>query len=294
MRSRPHCRCSHDRRSQKADGRLSRSSATRLVRVRRDAGRRSRKLPELVSAVDRCRPRQSSKVRGRFPSSLLCGSRRLSTWVSEGTPRLVSHSRQSQDQRGRLGRSSRNDGPAALRGSAAVTSNAGRLRACWRLLFVGLRYHRHLAGLVSVEYPVARTHRRSTGRETMMLRNHLLLLGYSTAVFLLFGSSTVAAVLIGIGAGWDCRNPPKLWTARNRRLDVRRGLPDRQLSARPKAVYNRTDPLCNQIKTAASRTSAGRALKRWASAIQLGHWPNHPVAVQREQSYRSCITAVQT
>jgi hypothetical protein len=89
-----------------------------------------------VRIGDRRRSRRSGKVRGRFPSSLLCGSRRLSTWVSEGTPRLVSHSEQSQNQGRRLGRSSRNDGPAALRGSAAVTSNAGRLRGCRRLLLL--------------------------------------------------------------------------------------------------------------------------------------------------------------
>ncbi len=44
----------------------------------------------------------------------------------------------------------------------------------------------------------------------MILRNkgaRLLLLVYRTAVFLLFGSSPLAAVLIGIGAGWYCRNP---------------------------------------------------------------------------------------
>ena len=43
-----------------------------------------------------------------------------------------------------------------------------------------------------------------------MLRNRgarLLWLGDRTTVFLLFGSSTVVAVLIGIGAGWYCRNP---------------------------------------------------------------------------------------
>jgi hypothetical protein len=53
------------------------------------------------------------------------------------------------------------------------------------------------------------------------------------------------------------------------------------------AVYNRIDPLCDQIKSVARRSPAGRALKRWASAIQLGEWPNHPAAVQREQRYRS-------
>jgi hypothetical protein len=52
-----------------------------------------------------------------------------------------------------------------------------------------------------------------------MLRNRgarLLWLGYCTAVFLLFGSSTVVAVLIGIGAGWYYRNPPNLWRGRRR------------------------------------------------------------------------------
>ena len=74
--------------------------------------------------------------------------------------------------------------------------------------------------MVAVEYPAARTHRRSTGRETMILRNtgaRLLLLGYCTAVFLLFGSSPLAAVLIGIGAGCYCRNP------RGARLTEERG-----------------------------------------------------------------------
>ena len=46
----------------------------------------------------------------------------------------------------------------------------------------------------------------------MMLSNavaRLLLLGYCAAVFLLFGSDTFAAVLIGVGAGWHCRTSPK-------------------------------------------------------------------------------------
>jgi hypothetical protein len=46
----------------------------------------------------------------------------------------------------------------------------------------------------------------------MMLSNavaRLLLLGYFAVVFLLFGSDSFAAVLIGVGAGCYCRNPPK-------------------------------------------------------------------------------------
>ena len=46
----------------------------------------------------------------------------------------------------------------------------------------------------------------------MILSNavaRLLLLGYCAAVFLLFGSDTFAAVLIGVGAGWYCRNSPE-------------------------------------------------------------------------------------
>ena len=37
----------------------------------------------------------------------------------------------------------------------------------------------------------------------------LLLLGYCGVVFLPFGSDAFAAVLIGVGAGWYCRNSPK-------------------------------------------------------------------------------------
>jgi hypothetical protein len=36
----------------------------------------------------------------------------------------------------------------------------------------------------------------------------LLLLGYCAAVFLLFGSDSFAAVLIGVGAGWYRRTSP--------------------------------------------------------------------------------------
>jgi hypothetical protein len=48
----------------------------------------------------------------------------------------------------------------------------------------------------------------------MILHNkgaRLLLLGYCIAVFLLFGSSPLAAVLIGIGAGWHCRKYGRFW-----------------------------------------------------------------------------------
>lgn len=75
-----------------------------------------------------------------------------------------------------------------------------------------LRHHRHPAGLVAVEYPAARAHCRSTGRETMILRNkgaRLLLLVYRTAVFLLFvrarslpsSSALVRAGIAGIPRG---------------------------------------------------------------------------------------------
>jgi hypothetical protein len=56
--------------------------------------------------------------------------------------------------------------------------------------FVDPRHDCHSARMVAVEYPAARTHRRFTGRQTMILRNtgaRLLLLGYCIAVFLLFG-----------------------------------------------------------------------------------------------------------
>ena len=64
--------------------------------------------------------------------------------------------------------------------------------------------------MVAVESFAARAHRRSTGQEPMMLSNavaRLLLLGYFAVVFLLFGSNSFAAVLIGVGAGCYCRNP---------------------------------------------------------------------------------------
>jgi hypothetical protein len=55
-------------------------------------------------------------------------------------------------------------------------------------------------------------------------------------------------------------------------------------------VYGRVDPLCTNIKSFEASTSKGRLLKRWASAIQLGAWPDDPAAIQREKSYRSCVT----
>jgi len=59
------------------------------------------------------------------------------------------------------------------------------------------------------------------------------------------------------------------------------------------SVYGRVDPLCKNIKSFAACTSKGRLLKRWASAIQLGAWPDDPAAIQRERSYHSCVSVVQ-
>jgi hypothetical protein len=95
------------------------------------------------------------------------------------------------------------------------------------LAFADLRHHRHPSRMVAVESFAARAHRGSTGQKPMTLSNpvaRLLLLGYCAAVFLLFGSDTFAAVLIGVGAGWYCRNPrshgvkpnsPLCWTCRH-------------------------------------------------------------------------------
>jgi hypothetical protein len=59
----------------------------------------------------------------------------------------------------------------------------------------------------------------------MMLGNavaRLLLLGYCAAVFLLFGSDTFAAVLIGVGAGWYRRNSPEATAPSRSRPQCRR------------------------------------------------------------------------
>ena len=91
---------------------------------------------------------------------------------------------------------------------------------------------------------------------------------------------------------WDAQ---AYWETRcriERETEIGRAF-DRALEAE-QAVYNRIDPLCDQIKAFASRTPRGRALKRWANAIQLGQWPDHPAAVQREQAYRSYVSIAQT
>jgi hypothetical protein len=64
---------------------------------------------------------------------------------------------------------------------------------------------------------------------------------------------------------------------------------DRAVNADYELYDRRIDPLCNAIRALRSYTAKGRALKRWASAIQLGWWPNKPVAIQREQTYRTAM-----